>query len=113
MNDDTLDIWELRHGEVLIGTLTIVDQDMFWFSATFEPTPEYAVYRAIFEEGNRIRTADDPDSWTAWQKKVLGLGLRLVRLRDQAVASEFFLYIDGREADFRPRFDSMKPTTND
>jgi hypothetical protein len=30
--------------------------------------------------------------------------LRLVRLGDQAVASEFILYIDGREADFRPRF---------
>jgi hypothetical protein len=103
---DNTDRWELRHGEALIGTLTIVDQDMFWYSALFDPTPEYAAYRPIFEEGNSIRTADDPDAWGAWQKKVFALGLRLVRLRDQAVAGEFILYIDGNEAEFRPRFDS-------
>jgi hypothetical protein len=105
MTDNT-DIWQLRHGEALIGTLTIADEDLPWYSALFEPTPEYAAYRPIFEEGNRIRTADDADAFAAWQEKVRQLGLRLVRLHDQAVAGEFILYIDGSEADFRPRFDS-------
>ena len=100
------DIWELRHGETLIGTLTVTDDDMPWLSADFEPTPEFAPYRAIFNEGNSVRTADNADAWSAWNEKVRGLGLRLVRLSDQAVTSDFILYIDGHEAEFRPRFDS-------
>ncbi|MEO8607801.1 MAG: hypothetical protein ABI690_07975 [Chloroflexota bacterium] len=111
MTDDT-DIWELRHGETLIGTLTVTDEDVTWFSATFEPTPEFAAYRPIFNEGSKIRTADNADAWAAWHEKVRGLGLRLVRLHNQTVTSDFILYIDGREADFRPRFDSVKPTTS-
>jgi len=100
------DLWELRHGDELIGRLTIFDQDMFWYSALFDPMPEYAAYRPIFEEGNIIRTQDDADAFDAWYEKVRQLGLRLVRLRDQATADEFILYIDGNEAEFRPYFDS-------
>ena len=103
---ETQDRWELWQGETLIGTLTIFDQDMFWFSALFEPTAAFEPYRPTFDEGNRVRTADDADAWAAWHDKLNGLGLHLVRLRDQAVASEFILYIDGREAEFRPRFDT-------
>ena len=104
MTDNT-DIWEVRHGDTLIGTLTVTDDDMPWLSADFEATPEFALYRTIFNEGNSIRTADDADAWATWHDKLRGLGLRLIRLGDQAVASEFILYIDGHEAEFRPRFD--------
>jgi hypothetical protein len=110
--DDDLDIWELRHDNTLIGTLTIADEDSPWYSALFDPTPEFAAYRSIFDEGSRLRTAEDPDAWNAWQTKMHGLGLRLVRIQDQAATGDFLLYIDGREADFRPRFDSIKPTTS-
>jgi hypothetical protein len=100
------DTWELRHDHILIGKLTITDQDMFWYTATFEPTPSFAAYRAIFEEGNNLRVRDAGDAWTIWYEKVQSFGLRLVRLSDQASASEFILYIDGSDADFRPHFDS-------
>jgi hypothetical protein len=105
MNDES-EVWELRHGDVLIGTLNVTEQDTPWCNARFEPTSEYAPFRPVFEEGNDVRAGDDPDTWITWRKKVHDLGLRLIRLHDQAVASEFILYIDGSSADFRPYFDS-------
>lgn len=99
------EIWELRRGDVLVGRLAIYDQDMFWYTARFEPTAEFAAYRALFQEGAALREGDDPDRWAAWQEQVRGLGLTLVRLRDNAVTGEFILYIAGSAADFRPRFD--------
>src|SRR4030095_6764029 len=105
MTDNT-DIWELRRGEILIGWLTVLDQDMTWYSADFEPTPEYETYRAIIELGSSIRNTDDAEAWNAWMESMRGLGLRLIRLRDQVILDDFLLYIDGDIADFRPRFDS-------
>jgi hypothetical protein len=105
MNDES-EIWELRHGDILIGTLHVTEQDMPWYNAQFEPTSAYAEYRPVFEEGSSVRSGDDPDAWSAWRKKVSDLGLRLMRHHDQAVASEFILYIDGTTADFRPYFDA-------
>src|SRR5687767_5779009 len=105
MNDES-EIWELRHGDILIGMLNVIDQDMSWFSAQFEPTPEYAPYNPIFDEGNNVRSGEDEVAWSMWRKKVHDLGLRLIQLDNQAVASEFILYIDGSSADFRPHFDS-------
>jgi hypothetical protein len=105
MNDES-EIWELRHGDVLIGTLQVTEQDIPWYNSRFEPASEYADYRPVFEEGNGVRSGDDPDAWSAWRKKVHELGLRLIRLHDQAGASEFILYIDANTADFRPYFDS-------
>jgi hypothetical protein len=105
MNDES-EIWELRRGDISIGTLNVTDQDVSWYSAQFEPTLEFALYSSIFEEGNGVRSGDDEPAWSTWRKKVHELGLRLIRLHDQAVASEFILYIDGSTADFRPHFDS-------
>jgi hypothetical protein len=99
------EIWELRRGDVLVGRLVIYDQDMFWYTARFEPTAEFAPYRPLFQEGAALREGDDPDRWAAWQEQVRGLGLMLVRLRDNVAASDFILYIDGAAADFRPRFE--------
>jgi hypothetical protein len=97
---------------MLVGRLVIYDQDMFWYTARFEPTAEFTPYRALFQEGAALREGDDPDRWTAWQEQVRGLGLTLVRLYDNAVASESILYIDGSRADFRPRFDQHRPKTD-
>ncbi len=105
MSDET-EIWELRQGNALIGTLHVTEQDVPWYNARFEPATDYAAYRPVFEEGNGVRSGDDPDAWTTWRKRVSDLGLRLVRLQDQAVTGEFILYIDGSTADFRPYLDS-------
>lgn len=97
-------IWELRQGETVIGRLTVYDEDMGWYSALFEPTPAFDPLRALFAEGAAIRTGEDADHWQSWNERVRQLGLQLVRLSDNASTADFLLYIDGRDADFRPRF---------
>ena len=107
MNDEA-EIWELRHGDVLIGRLKVTEKDMPWYNAQFEPTPEYTPYTPVFAEGNSVRSGDDQAAWSKWRKQIQELGLQLIRLHDQAVASEFLLYIDGSTADFRPYLDLAK-----
>jgi hypothetical protein len=97
------EVWELRHGDTLIGRLTVYDQDMFWYSARFEPTPAFDPFRALFAEGAEIRTGEDAERWQSWNERVRQLGLQLVRLSDNASTSDFLLYIDGSNADFRPK----------
>lgn len=101
---ETAEIWELRQGETVIGRLTVYDEDMGWYSARFEPTPAFDPHRALFAEGAVIRTGEDADRWQAWHEHVRQLGLQLVRLSDSASTADFLLYIDGRDADFRPKF---------
>ncbi len=98
------DIWEtgeLRQDNTLIGTLVEYEQDMFWFSCYFEPTPAFEPYRTLFSEGQDLIATDQFDDWYA---KVNGLGLQLVRQSDGKRASEFILYISDDKASFRPRF---------
>lgn len=105
MNDEP-EIWELRHADVVIGKLTITDQDMFWFHSRFEATPEFEPYRDLFAESSHFAADVEDQVWDAWYEKIQNLGLHLIRLRDSAVASEFILYIDGDQSSFRPRFDA-------
>jgi hypothetical protein len=108
MSDDN--VWELRKGETLIGTLRVFEQDMFWYSANFEPSPTFVALRPIFDEGNTIRMEDSEQSWSAWGmwcEKVAQLGLRLVRLYDHTIATQFILYIEDGQAEFRPHFDAL------
>ncbi len=102
--DDEAEFWELRHGAEVVGRLTITDQDMFWFTAHFEPTPLYAEYQPIIEAA-----PDSDEGWRAWYEQVQRLGLHLIRLYNQATAHEFILYIQGDRADFRPVFDDTNP----
>lgn len=104
MNDDR-DIWELRKGDVLIGTLDVYDQDMFWFSAHFIPTPEFESYEAIFSEGRALVNKDDNSDWGQWVRNINSFGLHLIRLYNKATASEFILYINKDDSGFRPNFD--------
>jgi hypothetical protein len=107
--EDDTDIWELRKGDILIGTLDVYDQDMFWFTARFIPTAEFEPYRQVFSEGQALV---GEDGWYEWLRKINSFGMRLIRAYNQAVASEFILYINDNEAGFRPNFDKHR-STND
>jgi hypothetical protein len=103
--EDDSDIWELRKGAILIGTFDVYDQDMFWFTAHYVPATEFEPYRQVFSEGQALL---GEDGWYEWLRKINGFGMRLVRVYDQAVASEFILYINENEAGFRPNFDKYR-----
>ena len=104
MNDK--DIWELRQGDVLIGTLDVYDQDMFNHTAHFMPTAAFEPYRGTFAEGSSI-PPEREDLWDQWAEKILSSGMKLIRLRDQKVASMFILYINDDIAGFRALFDDL------
>src|ERR1041385_2787987 len=109
--DDDSDLWELWQGEILIGKLDVTDQDMFWFTARFEPTAVFEPYRALFAEGQDLRLSDDP-AWGEWLRKTNNLGMHLTRVYNQARASEFILYINDDEASFRPSFDQFRKVSS-
>ncbi len=98
------EVWDLRQGDKLVGRLQVYDIDPPWYSARFEPTADFAAYRPLFAAGSALRTGEDPDAWAAWLARVREVGLSLIRLADGATTSDFILYVDGSEADFRPRF---------
>ena len=51
MKEDT---WELRQGDILLGTLTMKSQDMNLMLCNFVCTPEFEQYRALFTEEYRL-----------------------------------------------------------
>jgi hypothetical protein len=101
---ETPEIWELRQDEAVIGRLAVYDEDMGWYSARFEAAPAFDPLRALFTEGVQVRIGEDAERWQDWHARVRQLELQLVRLADSASTDDFLLYIDGRDADFRPKF---------
>jgi hypothetical protein len=95
-------IWELRKGDILIGTLKVYDSEMFWAIAHFVPTPEFEPYRVVFSEGSNL--PDDGAEQVEggkWWEKIHSLGMHLTHVRDRSEYREFILYINGDRADFR------------
>ncbi len=105
---DDSNVWELRKGDVVIGTLDVHDQDMFWFTAHFTPTSEFEHYRSIFSEGRSFVSKSNNLEWAKWYDKINSFGMHMIRLHNQDTVSEFILYINDDEADFRPHFDKLR-----
>jgi hypothetical protein len=105
MLENDTDIWELRKDDTLIGTLDVYDQDMFWFTAHFTRTIAFEPYSAIFSEGQSLV---GKDTWYEWLKIINSFEMQLVRLYNEAVASQFILYVNDNEASFRPNFDKYR-----
>ena len=107
--EDDKNLWELRKGDVLIGTLDVYEQDMFWHTAHFRPTPAFEPYKVAFSEGRDIPDEGaEQVKWGKWADKISSFGLRLIRLRTQDIASQFILYINDDEASFRALFDNIE-----
>ncbi|UBV45132.1 hypothetical protein LAJ19_18625 (plasmid) [Deinococcus taeanensis] len=93
-------------GEVL-GTLTVTGTDLFTVRGTFDATPAFGPYRALFEEDARLahQLAQDPDPALMERAEavldgLLALGL-VLRGAGGRGHRQFLLGIEGREAGFR------------
>jgi hypothetical protein len=53
--------WELRKGDVLLGTLVAYDLDFPWFYCHFTPTEAFAPHRAGFDEDLRWLEVGEAD----------------------------------------------------
>ncbi len=99
-------MWELRKYDVLIGTLEVYDQDMFWSTARFQATLAFEPYKATFSEGRDIPDGGaEQVEWGKWADKISSFGLHLIHTRTQKRASQFILYINDHEASFRVLLD--------
>lgn len=101
-------VYLLERGGETLGRLTVTDGEMFAVHCTFEPTPAFAPYRALFDEDAAWaqRIADDPDpalleEAEATLDRVLALGLVLCR-EGGGVYRDALISIEGDRAGFRP-----------
>ncbi|MFC4638239.1 hypothetical protein [Deinococcus hohokamensis] len=103
-----------REGQVL-GTLTVTDTDRFAVHGTFDATPAFAPYRALFEEEARLssRLAED-ESLSLLEKaedvleEILALGLVLRRSAGTGYRN-VLISIEGTRAGFRPLSPEEEP----
>ncbi|GAA5504060.1 hypothetical protein Dxin01_03828 [Deinococcus xinjiangensis] len=102
-------IYLLEKDGVTLGQITIDDIEMFAFHGSFEPTPEYENYRALFEEDSSIfhqmnefgETEELTDKNIEFVEKIVSLGLTLRRVGG-GIYRQAIISIDGHRAGFRP-----------
>jgi len=101
--EDHQNLWELRQGEVLLGTIAIDNWEMFWAGGEFRQTEAFEGFRAFFNSGNQYNEENDPDfvQLDNWIQQSNAMGLQLIRLPDETLVDQFILYIEGNRANFR------------
>ena len=100
-SETTLTEYQLRRGDELLGTLTLITPDFPWMFCKFEPCDSFTEIRALFEEELRLLDRED---WVAWEQayeKIRELSLQLMNVKEDCEIEEFLLHIDGDEAWFR------------
>ncbi len=96
-------VWELRKDNTLLGTLTLKDQDMFWFTCDFAAAPAFEPYRALFVQDAQLLD-HDPDATDTSEILYAQIGeLNLALHTDNTFDDDnvFWLHISGEEASFR------------
>ena len=95
-------VWHLYHGHRLVAELSMEFIDQPWFYATFEPTDEFAAWRATFA---RLSNPEDPNfdptdpGWAEAQDRI-NHAPTLYAPNGRAV-EEFLMYTDGDFAEWR------------
>jgi hypothetical protein len=94
-------VWTLRHGDKLLGELTVTNGDFPWLNATFIATEAFVPWRAAFED--ELRLLDELDEhvedWEAAYRRID----QHITLHDPSGRRvvEFLLHIDGAKASWR------------
>jgi hypothetical protein len=100
MSLGSMRVFELRHGEVIVGVLRETGGDFPWLHCSFEPTEAFAEYRPLFERLERSVEQSD----MAVADDLFGIiqdQLQLVEVDDPDLIGKFLLHIDGNSASFR------------
>ncbi len=100
-----MEVWQLRRGDTLLGTLRVNSVDQPWFIGTFGATPAFEKVRPLFDEELRLleaeRNAFEQDAWEAAYERIDALRLRLVLEEGGEEFDHFLLHIQGCDAWFR------------
>ncbi|GGK17614.1 hypothetical protein GCM10008955_08920 [Deinococcus malanensis] len=108
-------VYTLEHGPTRLGTLIITGSDHLAVHGHFEPCPEFALYRPLFDEDAALaeQVAGDPDPALliraeALLDRILALGLVLRSARGTGYR-DFLISIEGNHAGFRPLTPEEEP----
>lgn len=94
--------FELRAGDVLLGTLHEYSLDFPYVLCTFEPTPAFAELEPLFAEEMALLKAEKwEESQTVYNE--IERRVKLIDPDDPSMIESFVLHIDGTEAWFRYR----------
>src|SRR5258708_36433698 len=93
---------ELRQGDILLGTLTHQEQDMFWSFCDFTPTPAFEPYRELFKQEVELIDRDDIDGFENLYDQIGELNLSLFINNRIDEENAILLHILENEAWFRP-----------
>jgi hypothetical protein len=105
--DDYDSIVELRKGVTLLGILSNIRlYDWPWYACDFKTTPEFDLYRPLFDEEVQILESEGAnDRWDASYAKIEKLNLTLVYIDEAKVSTIFLLHVEGKEARFKAVFE--------
>ncbi|WP_035797990.1 hypothetical protein [Kitasatospora mediocidica] len=98
MTDQT---WQLRHGDSLIGTLTLEGIDMFWTDCHFAPAAAWEDIRPLFTVSQNAWERGDEEAALEADEVIFNLGLALVPTGGGATITEFLLRVADETARFR------------
>ena len=102
-------IYLLEKDGVLLGRMPLERVEMFAIHCSFQPTPAFESFRALFDEDNALAEQlafdDSPETLARSElvlEQVQALRLTLRREGTNQGYREFLLGIHGERADFRP-----------
>jgi hypothetical protein len=93
--------WELRHGDELVGTVTVEDQDFPWLSGSFAAESGFARWAPIFAAELEVLDRDLPDEVERWEQLYERISGALTLVAPNEAVADFLLHVDGGRAWFR------------
>ena len=96
--------WFLKRDGQILGCLTLVETEMFWFFCKFQAEDAFEQFRPLFDNQNVLAENDDYSSeeWEHLEDQITALNLLLEGGGERSSYEEFLLNIDGKEASIRP-----------
>jgi hypothetical protein len=97
--------WELRHGDELLGVITVEDQDFPWLTGRFEESPGFARWAPLFAESSalldELSDSDDAAEWERWERLYDRISGALTLVAPNEPVTDFLLHIEDGQASFR------------
>jgi hypothetical protein len=97
--------WTLRHGDELVGTITIENQDFPWLSGTFTPEPAFGRWAPLFaaEQAllDEVTESDSEEGWARWEAAYERISTALTLTAPNEPVAEYLLHIEDGKAWFR------------
>jgi hypothetical protein len=92
--------------DALLATLSNIQLfDWPWYKCSFQPTPAFEPYKALFDRELELLEGNGADEeWFSIYSEIENLSLRLFYPEQPKSTALFFLHVDGKTARFKADF---------